>query len=477
MTETVTASFCAPCEAQAHQAATRAQQESYMDTALRAEAVTLAEESTIVDEAPAASPTQARWAGPLGFEGQYTGDGRYINPGALRTDPAIMPIPLRYSPEGNHDAAFVVGLIESVTATEGGALWGEGFIDTTSTYGTEAYNGMLNKTVRGVSMDLDDIDYQVYVRSELVAELNALLEGDEPEAAEKNDSDVEGYDKVAEGATDDQIMRITDGRIRAATLVAIPAFAEALLDLVASTGATLDAELNDLVAAAPLAPPTRWFQNPNLSGPTALTFSDDGMVYGHIALWGTCHTGYAQCITPPRSAANYSWFRTGVIRTDEGYDMTVGHITMDTGHASPNMSAAASLAHYDDTGTCVADVAAGEDEHGIWVSGSLRSDITPEQLRALRAAPMSGDWRRIGGNLELLAILAVNVPGFPVPRPRALVASGSTQTLQLPIDTSSEVMPTNDGSTERNYPLVERFHALSARIRREQWAKKVNSGE
>jgi hypothetical protein len=42
---------------------------------------------------------------------------------------------------------------------------------------------------------------------------------------------------------------------------------------------------------------------------------------------------------------------------------------------------------------------------------------------------LSGDWRRIGGNLELVAALAVNVPGFPVPRPRGLVASGSMQSL------------------------------------------------
>ncbi|MCI4354550.1 MAG: hypothetical protein L3K06_04215, partial [Thermoplasmata archaeon] len=35
------------------------------------------------------------------------------------------------------------------------------------------------------------------------------------------------------------------------------------------------------------------------------------------------------------------------------------------------------------------------------------------------------------GNLELVALLAVNVPGFPVPRARALVASGDAEPERL----------------------------------------------
>jgi hypothetical protein len=45
-------------------------------------------------------------------------------------------------------------------------------------------------------------------------------------------------------------------------------------------------------------------------------------------------------------------------------------------------------------------------------------------VRLLRGSTLSGDWRGVDGNLELIALLAVNVPGFPVPRTRALVASG-----------------------------------------------------
>jgi hypothetical protein len=72
----------------------------------------------------------------------------------------------------------------------------------------------------------------------------------------------------------------------------------------------------------------------------------------------------------------------------------------------------------------VADVTSGEDQFGIWVAGALRPGLAPARVRELRAAKLSGDWRRIGGQLRLVAFLAVNVPGFPVPRLRAEVNEG-----------------------------------------------------
>jgi hypothetical protein len=51
---------------------------------------------------------------------------------------------------------------------------------------------------------------------------------------------------------------------------------------------------------------------------------------------------------------------------------------------------------------------------GIWFAGALRPCLAKEDIRALRAAPLSGGWRQIDGNLELVAALTVNVPGFPI---------------------------------------------------------------
>jgi hypothetical protein len=183
--------------------------------------------------------------------------------------------------------------------------------------------------------------------------------------------------------------------------------------------------------AAPMEPPAAWFSAPKLSGPTPLTVTDKGQVYGHLAAWGSCHISHTHngCVTPPHSSAGYAYFRTGSIITAEGSEIPVGHVTLDTRHAGERLSASAAAAHYENTGSVVADVVAGEDQFGIWVAGAVRPGVTPAQIRALRAAPLSGDWRRIGSSLELVAALSVNVPGFPVPRPKGLVAGGVVRSL------------------------------------------------
>ena len=126
---------------------------------------------------------------------------------------------------------------------------------------------------------------------------------------------------------------------------------------------------------------------------------------------------------------NYAYFTTGEVLCADGTCVPVGHITMGTGHAGPTMAARPAAEHYDNTGAVVADVAAGEDAFGIWVSGRVRPDIGDTIRGALRAAALSGDWRRIGGNLELVAALAVNVPGFPIPRTQSSLAAGAQVSL------------------------------------------------
>ena len=201
-------------------------------------------------------------------------------------------------------------------------------------------------------------------------------------------------------------------------------------------------------AAIPTAPPEAWFKAPNLTGPTALVVEDDGRVYGHIAAWGTCHIGQiGKCVEPPTSPSNYAYFRTGALQTAEGTSVAVGHLTMGTGHAGPRDSANAAAEHYDNTGTVFADVAAGEDAYGIWVAGSLRPGISAEQVRVARSAPISGDWRTIRGALELVGALAVNVPGFPVPRPQGLLASGEVKSLQ-----ASGVVAHDDSAARASHP-------------------------
>ncbi len=196
--------------------------------------------------------------------------------------------------------------------------------------------------------------------------------------------------------------------------------------------AALELELEAVTAPAltaaveiPVAPPRKFFEPPTgRPGPYKITA--DGRISGWLALWDSCHMGEpggaGVCVAPPRSGTGYSLFHLGEIETAEGDLVPTGKITLGTGHASLQASRNAAAAHYDNTGTVVADVRVGEDGHGIWFSGALRPGTTPEQVRALRAASLSGDWRRYRNALELVAALAVNVPGFPIPRVAALVA-------------------------------------------------------
>ena len=110
--------------------------------------------------------------------------------------------------------------------------------------------------------------------------------------------------------------------------------------------------------------------------------------------------------------------------TAEGDTVSVGQITLDAPHASLKANLADAARHYDHTGLCTADVRCGEDTWGIWVAGAIRPEVPAEKVAALAAAKLSGDWRSIRGRLELVGLLAVNVPGFPVPRVSARVAAG-----------------------------------------------------
>jgi hypothetical protein len=179
--------------------------------------------------------------------------------------------------------------------------------------------------------------------------------------------------------------------------------------------------------AAPLNPPSDWFESPGLSKPTPLSVTEDGRVFGHIAAWDVNHIGLPGGTKPPRSRSDYAFFKTGLVRTEDGADTPVGQLTLAGGHAPISADAGSAVQHYDDTASAFADVNVGEDAYGIWISGAVRPGVTEEQIRAIRASAPSGDWRPINGNLELVACCQVNVPGFPIAR--SMVAGGEMLSL------------------------------------------------
>lgn len=168
-------------------------------------------------------------------------------------------------------------------------------------------------------------------------------------------------------------------------------------------------------AVAPVRPPREWFTEPPMARPEPLTVTADGRVSGLIARFGKCHMGIGdQCVMAPRSASGYQYFLNGQVLTADGSMVRVGKLTQNTGHARPGVGAGPAAAHYDNTGTGIAVVNIGENAYGIWVAGSVVPNATEEQVAELRRSPISGDWRRVGGHLELVAALAVNTPGFPI---------------------------------------------------------------
>jgi hypothetical protein len=182
----------------------------------------------------------------------------------------------------------------------------------------------------------------------------------------------------------------------------------------------------------PVNPPKAWFENPGLSGKTKLTVTDEGHVFGHLAAWNECHRDVTnrECVMAPRSRHGYEPFHLGTVVTREGDTLNVGKIIMDTRHAAINLGYTATAIHYDNTGDEVAVIRCGEDDFGIWFSGAIVPEATPQKVAKLRRSPLSGDWRRERGALELTAALAVNAPAFPIysmdnDEVQALTAAGS----------------------------------------------------
>jgi hypothetical protein len=271
--------------------------------------------------------------------------------------------------------------------------------------------------------------------------------------------DLDDFSYVMTG--EDSIL-VTQARVSGATLVPIEAFAEVSIHMGASTAQP--SEVMVASAAAQVLPSIDDFKNPGLDGPMAITITDEGRVFGHIAVWGTCHVGLPGCVTAPSSQTEYAYFMTGGEKTAEGVTVPVGKLTVGGGHAEPNAGFVAAAEHYDNVGTAVASVFAGEDEHGIWVAGRILPGVSHEAVSALQRSPISGDWRRIGGNLELVAAHAVNVPGFPVPRAKVRFSAGDQLSLVAAL-----VMPEKEPEPE----VVEKEDTTIAQLAaKAQWAWK-----
>ena len=317
-----------------------------------------------------------RWQGQLAPIGEATGDGRVFDSEgdfAFREFP--LPLLWQETTGEGHDSSRVVGTIDTGEVKDGAV------VATGTVFASEAkVLELLDAGVIRPSVDLCD----------MVAEVD-----------------------------DEETMIVSSAKIMAATLVAKPAFERVFINVDSDETSEVDADA--LVAAAAVIDlpvmQASMFDDPQLDEPTPLTVTSEGRVYGHLALWDSSHVGMpGRKVKPPRSSTGYSAFHQSTVLTDNDDRLAVGRLTVGGGHASSRAGVRAAAEHYDQTGSCWAFVRAGEDDLGIYVAGCVNPDATPAQVRAGASAPLSGDWRRIGSNLELVAALSVSTPGFPIRR-------------------------------------------------------------
>lgn len=344
----------------------------------------------------------------LAVIGEETDDGRLFADNIDLTFREF-PLPLLWQKqsEPGHYSSFTVGVIEDARI-DGKQVIGEGYyLDTPEA--VEAKQ-QADHGVTGPSVDLGSVDWEMRD-----AQGNAITDPD----------------WMWDHPDEKMVETVLAAKVLAATLVSTPAFASTSI----TNGPLVERDTEALVASATSASgimptyPAEFFANPEFAEPTHPHITDDGRIQGHLALFDACHIGLSKtCVTAPRSSTEYAWFHTSPpVTTDTGDRVKVGRLTVGGGHADTRASVGPAIEHYDNVGTCFALVHAGEDEHGIWFSGVPHPSATKEQIVDGLSAPLSGDWRPIGGNRELVAALAVNTPGF------GIVASGATDEHDEPL--------------------------------------------
>lgn len=386
----------------------------------------------LAEDAPAEAETRgAAFEGVLAVVGSPTSDGRYLIPDEVSHRGLPLPLLVQTATDQGHAGAEIAGRIETIEhiplsdfgrrdefaladlRDEAVVVWGTGTFDL-SEHADSAVRVIENGA--GISIDMPPDRVAAF----------------DPETLEELPEDEIDFQALMEG----QYLVGIGGKIAAATVVSIPAFEEASImltpghALIASAYGIKVSKVEVLTAAAagaaPVQPPYEWFFTDEPGHPVPLTVTKDGQIYGHLALWDQCHVGGMGCDRAPRSMSNYAYFHLGEIETDGG-DIAVGHITVGKegtakgGHASVVLGRQGAMEHYDKSGCVAGFVRAKDGNLGIWLSGAVRSDVPAEKIRDLKANPPSGDWR----DDELVGVLSVPVPGFPIPRYEALVATGA----------------------------------------------------
>lgn len=323
-----------------------------------------------------------------------TPDGRYIAADGFSMRPGPWSLMYQDRVQPQHDDARLVGSLREVTVVDNvGSGWG--FLADLPA-GHEAKVALQTRSIRGVSADL------VSVKRDLPTEELAAL----------------GVREVASQST-----------FARATLVTVPAFPDAYGELDGELVASARYYTDSVVAR-----PDSWFEDPRLSGPTAVRIVGDE-VFGHIwSRTAPCHRSFAdRCEMPPLDDDFGDFHKAHSVLLESGAYAATGRVFFVTTHQRGLAGATSEQINlaYDHTGMCWADVRAGYDRFGIWIHGALRPGLGQSARYAIQASPLSGHWSpslRPGrrGKRSLQCCLSVNSEGFTIDEDvdGTLVASG-----------------------------------------------------
>jgi hypothetical protein len=271
----------------------------------------------LAEEAPVESQM---WEGPLGVIGHPTSDKRFLIPEEIGNRELPLPLNVQVQTDEGHDSSLNAGRINTIELIRMGdfehaaefalenvpedaiIVWGTGEFDG-SPAAEEAKR--LIENGYGVSLDLPP-DRIAYFDPETFAEI----------PAEELDEEKVFFGEYLHGIA---------GQIAGATVVNIPAFSEATIRLsedmvlVASAGQIrrvvrepVKMTLVSFTASAILAKPDRsCFEDPHFRELTPLTIGDPlpsgyRPVYGHLADWDGCHTGFTNVCVPPFRSNSHS---------------------------------------------------------------------------------------------------------------------------------------------------------------------------
>ena len=449
-----------------------------------------AEAATVVAEVEESVRT-APWAGVLTVEGIESGDGRMFGAQGLSWDEP--PLPLMWQKETSHggdtDKSVRVGSIQKIWREPDASgradvflIKGEGTLDLDNPDGAEVHRRMVNKDMRGNSVDVDSIKG---------ADVELIF----PEVGESGGTE----SLLNQAFAQPELTIYRKGRIRATTMVEIPAFTEARLELVDTGTVTASDECQEcqqvvvedadgqrlaaLTAATavveiPDLPPREWFEEPtDVSIDGALTVTAEGRLYGFVAPAGVRHRSFSQRAQyVPLGRVDYDRYHGGETIVADGGRVSTGNITMDCGHATTRikLTGAQAAEHYDNTCSLIATARVGENERGVWIAGALLPDVDASAVRRVMACRLSGDWRTHldrPGWREFVAALLVPVPGFAMERtaaPSVEITEGQIVASSVPVRLVVNDQPISMRSAQR-----ERVAALTQRVGRDLGSRRA----